>query len=368
MLAMTMGLASCGSEKDDEPNPGTGGDDGTVEVSISTGTIETKANVMTEFTGNDKMNVFAKTYNRVDAPNIVDNVVASFDGTKWTMSPAVKISKGQNAFVYAVAPYDASYTDATKIPVVLSKQVDLLYSGSFVPASFTSPAIKLNMKHALALATFNISAENYSGAGNLTSLAIAGDIVYTSGTMDVSTGKITPGGKDPFTVSMNKTVKKGGWTEDLPGIWSIPFNTKAGDAQLTAVIDGKSYVVEMPEVEMKTGWQYTFRMVLTNSGLEFDPTKTESRSLNNDDDEQMTFDNYGMISVTSSGSTFRTPVMTGDGVFGSVCHNGNSLSYEPGAVIEGLSGNTTITIETWNSTGFELDGLDGVDVIDLSGY
>ena len=123
-LGLTM-FYSCSSGGEDEPKPSPS--DGDVMVTIST-EILTKANVTTAFTSGDAMNVFPKTYGKIDAPNRVDNVKATLSGTNWSMSPEVKISKGENAFIYAVAPYNAAYTDATAIPVDVSQQIDLLYS------------------------------------------------------------------------------------------------------------------------------------------------------------------------------------------------------------------------------------------------
>ena len=158
---------SCSSGGEDEPKPAPS--DGDVTVTIST-EILTKANVTTAFTSGDAMNVFPKTYGKIDAPNRVDNVKATLSGANWSMTPEVKISKGENTFIYAVAPYNATYTDATAIPVDVSQQIDLLYSGSYVPVSYTTHNAKLVMKHALSLVSFNISKQGYSGAGNLSKI------------------------------------------------------------------------------------------------------------------------------------------------------------------------------------------------------
>lgn len=50
------------------------------------------------------------------------------------------------------------------------------------------------------------------------------------------------------------------------------------------MIDGKSYVIDFPEVEMRTGFQYVLHLVLTNTGLVFIPSMTEIVSLNVADD------------------------------------------------------------------------------------
>ncbi|MCC8120384.1 MAG: fimbrillin family protein [Bacteroidales bacterium] len=369
-FTMAMGMAAC---SDDDvvapniPNHAYTGDD--IEVSISTTDIEFKSSVTTEFSSSTKMNIFAKTYGQVSAPDIVSGICATYDGANLTMEPKILMNNDQkNAFIFAVAPYDASYTDAAKIPVDMNKQIDLMYSGAYVPASLTSPSVKLTMKHALSLLTFNIVPVNYSGSATLKNIKIEGENVYATGTMDVSTGKITLGEVGAVSASQDKAVADGGWKSDLPGIWALPFNTKAGDVKITFTIDSKTYQLTLPETEMKYGYQYIYRMALTNNGLEFDPSMTEMRSLNVDTDETPEFVGYGKIQILTSGSWINTPYFTGDAVFGTITTPSQNISYESAIKLDGLSSGNTVIVESWNSEGFEIETLDGIDTIDLTQY
>lgn len=365
-LGLTM-FYSCSSGGEDEPTPPAS--DGDVTVTIST-EILTKANVTTAFASGDAMNVFPKTYGKIDAPNRVDNVKATLSGANWSMSPEVKISKGENAFIYAVAPYNAAYTDATAIPVDVSQQIDLLYSGSYVPVSYTTHNAKLVMKHALSLVSFNISKQGYSGAGNLSKMSISGDNVYTKGTMKVDNGKITGTSKDVFTFNVSKKISEVGWSEDLPRMWQIPFSTKINKVNIAITIDNVTYNVEFPEVEMKSGYQYIFRMVLTDYGLEFIPGAVETISLNQEEDAMSALNGYGVLTITHVGSELMIPAFTGDDVFGTITWgDGASSSYKPKAthVYSGTS-EKEVVIESWNSTGFELEKLTGIETIDLTSY
>lgn len=373
LIALALvALASCG-EKDTPLKPDTPGNnpsnpEGGVALGINTAEIQTKAAVL-EYGNGATMNIFAKTYNDAAAPDIQAGVKASFDGAKWSMEPPVYLSDAQAvAFVFAVSPYDASYTDLKNIPVDLSKQVDLMYSGASVAASKTSPNVKLRMNHALSLLSFNITPVNYSGAGNLTSLAINGENVYSTASMNATNGKIELTGKGEVKNSFNRTVEKGGWTSDIPGLWTLPFNTKAGAVTLKAVIDGKIYESIIPEVEVKQGWQYIMRLVLTNSGLEFDPTKTETISLNVTTDEQQQFNGYGKIVITASGSSLTAPTIDGDAVFGTIASPKGNSSYSDNKQMDGLSSGDQVTIEAWNSDGFKLQSLEGIGTIDISSY
>lgn len=359
-------LCSCGSDGGDDPNPPSTDEDVTVTITTE---VLTKANVTTTLGSGDAMNVFPKTFGRIDAPNMVDNVKATCSGANWTMTPEVKLSKGKNAFIYAVAPYNAAYTDASAIPVDIAEQIDLLYSGAYVPVSYTTHNAKLTMKHALSLATFNISAQGYSGSGLLTKVSISGDKVYTKGTMSIDNGKIAGTSQETFTLNVNKTVKAEGWSTELPQLWQIPFSTKVDKATLSVVIDGKTYNVAFPEVEMKSGFQYIFRMVLTDYGLEFIPGAVETISLNIEEDSMSQLNGYGVLSLDFSGTELVIPTFTGDDVFGTVSWgDGAADSYTPGLTHTFATASSTVVIESWNSTGFELNDLSGIDTIDLTAY
>ncbi|MDE6655286.1 MAG: fimbrillin family protein [Muribaculaceae bacterium] len=367
IILALVSFASCG-EKDtpEQPNnkPSTEG----AALGITTADIQTKSAVL-EYANGSTMNVFAKTYNDAAAPDIQVGVKATYDGAKWTMEPPVYLNDAQAvAFVFAVSPYDASYTDLKNIPVDLSKQVDLMYSGPSVAASKTSPNVKLKMNHALSLLSFNIVPVNYTGAGNLTSLAINGENVYRAATMDGSNGKVQLTEKGEVKNSFNRTVEKGGWKTDIPGLWTLPFNTKVGAVTLTAVIDGKTFESIIPEAEVKQGWQYIFRLALTNSGLEFDPTKTETLSLNVTTDEQQDFEGYGKIVITASGSSLTAPTVNGDAVFGTIAYPSGNSSYTDGKQVDNLNSGDQVTVEAWNSNGFVLQSLEGIGVIDISSY
>ena len=363
-----VAMTACGDKKDNEPDPGPGPTpEGSVEVTIATSDIQTKAATL-NFESGATMSIFAKTRSELESPNIVEGVKATYDGTKWTMSPKVLINQTQkNAFISAVAPYDASFTDPTKIPVDVTKQYDLMYSGAAQPASLTTSAVKLKMNHALSLLTFNIVPVS-GNASQLKSIKVGGKNFYKTGTMNVKDGKITTGESGEVKVDFNKALEKGGFKRDLPGVWAIPFNTKAGAVDVEFVIDGKTYSLVMPEVDMKQGYQYIFRLALTANGLEFDPSKTETISLNIlEEEKEPTFEGYGCMKITADGAAIYTPEFTGDAVFGTVASTSFNTPYSEGKKLNVQSGET-VTVEAWNSTGFTISSLEGVKQIDLTDY
>lgn len=368
LLACTLGMLFPGCSSDDDM-PEVVPDENSVEVSIQT-EIQTRATVTTAFKQGDVMNLYAKAYGRLDAEDLVKDVRADYDGDSWKITPSIRVSKGGKAFIYAVYPFVEGLTDLTKVPVDISKQQDVLYSGSFVPVSFTSHTAKLTMKHALALVTFNIGKQGYEGNGALQQMSLSGDRVFANGTMNVQSGKITGVDKKTVDIAVQKNIQDGGWKEDLPRIWTIPFSTKGDKALLKVKIDGKMMEARMPEIEMKGGYQYIFRLILTNHGLEFIADQIEVISLNQDTDAMKQLNGYGLLKVTHVQNKFMAPTLWGDQVFGHIVWgDGNSESYAFGAEHDFASSESKVTmIESWNSTGFQLKNIQGVEVIDISEY
>ncbi|MCR6504945.1 fimbrillin family protein [Bacteroides muris (ex Fokt et al. 2023)] len=359
-------LQACSSNSDEDvPVAG----ENTVEVEIETN-ILTRADVTTLFVNGDEMNIWAKTYNKVDAPNMMDDIKGTYSGNRWEMTPKITLNEGERTFIYAYAPYSSQITDLAKIPIDISTQQDVLYSGNAVPVSYTSHKAKLVMKHALALVTLNISSQGYEGAGHLQSISLHGDKVYTTGVLHIETGKVVGTGKETVTVPLNHTVMMQGWNKGLPRMWAIPFSTKVETAFLKARIDDEDYQVRFPEVEMKSGYQYIFHLVLTRNGLEFIPDQTQNISLNQESDQMEALEGYGMLRFVHNVGNLELPILAGDNVFGIVTWgDGMTDSYRAGGNhTYSTLGEKEIFIESWNSTGFELEKLTGIEVIDISQY
>ncbi|MCM1110199.1 MAG: fimbrillin family protein [Clostridium sp.] len=360
--AVALLASACSDKKEAGPV-----DDGSVEVAISTDVI-TRANVTTSYKSGDAMNVFAKSYNSIESGDKVSGIRAEFNGTTWTASPAIRLKEGEVVFAFAVSPYDASYTNGAAIPVDISKQIDLLYSGGSSAANFTGPSVHFNMNHAMALASFNIVGDGQM----LNSISIVGNKFYTKATFNIENGRFTGTGQDQYTLPCASRILESGWTDNYPQMWVVPFNTKTSEATLIAVIDGKTYTVPVPEVEMQSGFQYIFRLVLTNVGLVFDPSRTETISLNVATDNFGDVRDHGILRFGVDAAEWRLPTLTGNGVFGVARDTrGEAFTYQADIyqdITFGSAAGNTVEIETWNSNGFTIDQLTGVTTIDISEY
>ena len=376
LLATVIAVASCSGDSDTlEPTqPST---EDIVKVNITT-EIETRAvtsPVKTLFASGDDMNIWAKTYGSVTANDIVKGIKATNNSGTWILNPEISLDQTniKNAFIYAVAPYFSEHTNAERIGIDVNKQEDVLYSGSYVPVSYTTHTARLKMKHALSLATFNIFKQGYHGEGRLQRITLMGDSVYVAGEMNVEKGRVSGKEKGELSVVFDKVITEQGWTEYVPQMWviPIPFNTKSTKAYLKAVVDNVEFTSTFPEVEMKTGFQYVFHLVLTDNGLEFIPDQTTCISLNDDTDEIGSIEGHAILAMTYNGDKeFLSPIMNGDNVFGTIkWGDGSSDSYEDGIQhTYETSGAHQILVESWNSIGFHLKNILGIEMIDISQY
>lgn len=370
---MTACSGDSGSSSDPTPPPTPTG----VKVRIETEII-TRANATPKivYANGDEMNVWAKTYGSTAADDIVKSIKGSYNSGSWTLSPEVSLDQTtvKSAFIYALYPYSSDNVNtANSIAVDVTKQTDVLYSGSYVPVTYTTYTAKLQMKHALSLATFNILKDGYSGAGQLQKLTLYGDSVYTKGLMSVDKGKVSGTQKGEVSATFSKTISQKGWTSDLPRLWVIPlpFNTKSTKAYLKTVIDGKEYVSVFPEVEMKMGYQYIFHLVLTDNGLEFIPDQTTSVNMNEDADNISELSAHGVLRLTHHDiGKFSALYMHGENVFGTIkWGDGGSETFYDGISHDyTTAGSHSLMLETWNSTGFELRNVKAVQTIDISQY
>ena len=367
VAALGLAMTACGSDSDDpnpNPNPGTDG-----KQVVITADVYTKGNVTLELKDGNDMTVFTKTAGSAQANDYQAPTRATLSGNVWTANPGIGLKEGQTVFLYAVAPHAAANVDPTKVPVDTKNQDDVLYSGEFRAASVQTNTVKFEMKHALAMMSFNIIYQGSAATPSLTSISVSGENVPTSGTLNVETGKITPTDYTQVAVGVNKTISDKGWTDNLPGQWVIPFDNSKESAQLTATIDGTTYVVPVPAVNMRSGYQYIFHLVLTPNGLVFDASATEEISLRTTSDEMKPMQGFGTLKFGFTGTDFVHPMFEGNEVFGNVTSGSTRATYIVGGktTIPG-TGSRQVIVESWNSHGFTLTSLEGIESIDISGY
>lgn len=362
-------LTACGEKDDPTPSGGDG-----VELGIRTNvTLYTNAPLVKDLTDGHEMNVWVSVASELGAEISSENLHAVNRAGTWSFDKPVKLQKGQTAEVVAVYPFSSANTDPKSVAVNIADQVDYLYSGKGAYASYTSNIVTLNMKHALSMLTVNIKKEaSYTDAGEITNIAIEQpSLIATKGTLNAYTGVVTPTEHGKLDVSVHAQIGANGVEGALPSLWVAPFSSKdQTPVKATITIDGKDYVVDLPEVMMNTGWQYIFQAVLTANGLSFIPDATQEYALNKADDEIGTLEGHGVIVFGFTGSKFVYPAFTGDNIYGSIkAADGAAANYKVGGSLDlKSSARQEVTVETWNTTGFSIANIEGIDEINLSNY
>lgn len=366
MALATAAFTGCSSSNDGPDNPTPTPTTGT-KLTVATEVI-TKATHVNELVTGQQMNVYVKKSRSLKAEDLVPNVMGERGGDGiWKLTPEVYLPKEATvAYFYAAYPYNSAATDPEKYPVDMNAQADVLYSGDAYTCSHQTTTARLRMKHALAMLCFNVDASSYSGTGNVTAIAVEGEKIMTKGTMDVVKGTVTPVAFGKVTGKADCNVKNKGAN---PNIWVTAFQTTASPATLTLTIDGKEYSATFPDVTVANEYQYGFHLMLTDNGLVFRPGDAEKISLNEGIDEMETPLMYGLVGITTTASELTFPIFTGDGVFGTAKSGSDMANYSAGGSIKlNGSGSKKVSIETWNSTGFKIPSVVGIEEIDISNY
>lgn len=198
------------------------------------------------------------------------NVQYIFSGSKWTSESPLSIGNTEGN-LYGYYPYIKGSNDVKAIPVASSiNGTDYLYGSIAGLTSAKAKTESLTLSHALTRLRIKFKLDgSYVGSGILSSLSIEGDGIAATGTLDVTSGKITAT-KSTFSVSnLNATITATGITEDclvVPG--STDDTPQAIILKFT--VDGKAYKVELKNelaVKLQSGVQTDINLTINNTSV-----------------------------------------------------------------------------------------------------
>lgn len=180
------------------------------------------------------------------------------------------------AEVYAYFPYSSTSTTGSAIPVESSSQTDYLYGHSENPASITQKNVVIEMKHALSQVVFKLrkAAEYNEGACLLQSITIenndATNTFKTTGTLDLSTGKITGTSTNGVLSLMPGNTLL--LTETYQSVSSIclPVSSTSGkNIKAVFTIDDRQFRYEFPVgTTWDAGYRNIYTLTVTNSSVD----------------------------------------------------------------------------------------------------
>ncbi len=284
MLILTSACMSCDKNDFGIKNDLSGNTE-KQEISLSVGINKTRSkiirSVLNDFPTGAEIGIFATTGalgNHYDNEIANANVKATHNSGIWSCEPPIYLSNN-NAKLFAYYPYDNSNSDGSAVPVEHTSQTDYLY-GTHPESTVDNgnPNIRLNMNHALALLQFKLSKLNYTGAAKLTKIEVVNatgkTVLYSKGTLDISTGKITS------TEGENKSAVISGdlltipniassEESDYPKIMLLPCQTRdVGEIIINFTIDDKVYTYSVPsETKWETGTKSTYTVTIQGTAL-----------------------------------------------------------------------------------------------------
>lgn len=343
------------------------------EVTFTT-TVQTRAltNVITALKDGDAMGVYMTESNSVGADQQVKTNKVICQNGVWKGEPAIEMANGEKTYLFAAYPYQPTSSRPDIIPIDVKSQTDYLYSGSGASVSYDNPKAQLTMKHALSILAFNIKNENYAGEGKLQQISISGKPIYTSGTMNVSSGTVKGTSSGKYIQDCDATIQASGWEENIPDFFCIPFVSSGSDVTVTFKIDGEEYSSLLPKQGITGGMKYIFHLAFTSEGLILFPEQTKEISLNTDNDS-MSLSSYSLLKVTHFNSSFKVPSYKGSGLIGKIFWgDGQEQAYDAAAEHSYGSDNSqlrTLTVETWGAIQeVALPDLIGISEIDISEF
>ena len=167
---------------------------------------------------------------------------------------------------YAYYPYNSAIEDITAVTVKATSaiQLDCMW-GQPVSVSKDSRNAKFTMKHALAAVRITYVRGSYTGEGKVTKVSFGGSCIGTAGYLDITDGTLhTILGKGS-TVSPAITTTTLSSTLQESEIIVIPTGEKQG--KITIAIDGKDYVLEFGDIDLRQGQITQFHLTVNDGEL-----------------------------------------------------------------------------------------------------
>lgn len=207
-----------------------------------------------------------------------NNVKAVSSGSGWILTPAVYLS-ANNATIYAYTPYSTSVTAGTSVPVsVGTGKADYCYGKSTGTINAKSPSATISMNHALTKVRFKLSkTSTYTGAGKLTEISVNGstnNTVCASGTLDISTGKITATTSSSHVVTQTNasglytiTTTTSDAIAAALDMALIPASFAEKEINIAFTIDSKIFNFSVPAGSWEKGKINTYTLSLGGAGL-----------------------------------------------------------------------------------------------------
>jgi len=182
-----------------------------VEASVSGLTKAVTNGLQTSFEANDQLTLYAWTGSAaaVSSKKVVDGVVNTFDGTKWTPASTMLWKNVFDAHYFLGISPARTVNSFTADPVSSSEDLlvaTVLGDGIVAPQTVTAPPVALEFSHVMAWLKVNVKYRNQWGG---VPEAVVTTAAATAGTIDYLTKTITPGTVATQTLAAATTAAEG---------------------------------------------------------------------------------------------------------------------------------------------------------------
>lgn len=341
-----------------------GGGESLVEATFTT--TVSRADVLTDLADESQMMIYRNTENSISKGSPVASQLVNSGGV-WKGVPALKLNPNETSYFWAAYPFNTLATDPTAYPIAVADQVDVLYSGNYVSATYEKPEAALKMRHAMAIMTFNI--DSYV-TGTLQSITVEGADFPIEGTMRVASGKITTTKYGSVSQTCNVAL---GASSSAPSLFVIPVgNTLKEPVKVTFAVSGKTYSCTLPTDAMPAlnNTQYVYPLTLTEQGIQLHADRITEEDLDVETVAPEKTDYYGVLKVVHSNASYTAPTFAGTNFSGFVYWGdgqssplGESVSY-----VYQSAAPYTVAFDLWNATSVQFDDLVGIEEIDFTKF
>lgn len=214
----------------------------TLKINVQTNAIESKAMYTEQFLPSESeigvtvLNTSGYSYGGKSYQNVKYTASGSKYAQTWSGASEFSYLSGSDGYCYAYYPYNSSVSSIKSIPLT-TDGTDYMYATP-VLVNDNNPYASLVMNHALAVIQLQVKRGSYTGTGEVTSLSVSGSKLGNSGTLDASTGAVSPSGlNNSITQSVSFTLGSTAKSFDFFVV------TKADQTDLTfsVTVDGKTY-------------------------------------------------------------------------------------------------------------------------------
>ena len=302
-LALMSAFTACSN--DNEPAVMVQGPKQSLEIqSVGLAQVGTKSGITAaEFAAGSEIGVYVVRTNlgaAYEPSSSTDYKNVKFtQGSPWSTTSTVFLTNTEGT-VFAYYPYDVANAalDGTAIPVSVAAdqetgqtagtsdktdaQKDYMYAKASKKVTNASPAVTLEMQHALAMVSFKfVRATSFTGVGDVSKIVLKngeGKKLISTGaaTLNIQTGVfagIPENQANTITVQPSNKQLLGETAEaQLPRMLIYPKagDITAGDAKVTVTVDNQDYTVNIPAITggFTAGSNYQFTYTMTGTGMQ----------------------------------------------------------------------------------------------------